>query len=250
MMVYRISPLLAFIPLSLFHPCPASLGERLCDMLGIAALAPIGRSCIGTSRLSSLSLRSVSLSSVRGGGGGSARRTVSKFFEKRSKPELSLCCAGRPFLTSGSPSNRLRLNKTTKQNNKRWHHSQKQENRQINSLGRGQNAQVEFSREENECNATTVSLDATRSYTLISTLVYHYSPPQWYTCAPPTVTSKFHLRIGTLKGDNVATTTLVQTIIPVVGVWLLSSSFRKATPLSGIKVRKAVLLPVEVRALV
>lgn len=76
---YLMSPLLAFMPPSFFHPCPPSLGERLCDMFGIVALAPIGRSCMGTGRLSSLSLRSVSRSSARGGGGGSALRTVSKF---------------------------------------------------------------------------------------------------------------------------------------------------------------------------
>lgn len=75
---YRKSPLLEFKPTSFFHPWPPSLGERLFGMFGIVALTPIGRSCMGMGRLSSLSLRSVSRSSVRGGCGGSALRTGSK----------------------------------------------------------------------------------------------------------------------------------------------------------------------------
>lgn len=75
---YRKSPLLEFKPTSFFHPWPPSLGERLFGMFGIVALTPIGRACMGMGRLSSLSLRSVSRSSVRGGCGGSALRTGSK----------------------------------------------------------------------------------------------------------------------------------------------------------------------------
>ena len=108
-----MSPLLAGMPLSFFHPLwPVSLGERVWDMPGMAALPPAGRSGMGTARRSSrsrISLRSVSRMSARAGGGGSARRTVSKLLGKRSKPELSLWAAGRDFLASGSASKRLRL---------------------------------------------------------------------------------------------------------------------------------------------
>ena len=42
----------------------------------------------------------------------------------------------------------------------------------------------------------------------------------------------------------------IASVVPVIRVWLLGSSLWKSTSLSGIEVRKAVLLPVEVWALV